>query len=365
MKKSALVVDDNEINIMIISDLLEVFGLECTKAASGEEAVRLIRYIETKKSGEVNISFVLMDYIMPEMNGIEALKKIREFSNIPVYGMSGDVTDQLVNEFRAAGAADALIKPISPNALYKVICECLREGDYIVPKKLLNYEGADAENATLLRECLKGVPGLDYDKGFRTALFREDMYLRILRSAAAEMRKYAGILAEFVHDSNRMKLKLAAHSLKTVFADVGIDNLKIDSEVVETAADKLINEPADTIPNIMFYEHVNKYKTNVDQAAAAIEKTVAEYEKIVDLGIDKANYITAQEPIDARDKAEVISYTLRALKNFEYDYILEGLEILRKAVTGDERINFEQAIDAVKNFDYDTATQIVLRLSTM
>ena len=364
MRKSALVVDDSDINIKIISALLGAFGLDCTKAASGAEAVELVKYFETKKSGEPGFSFILVDHLMYGMDGIETTKKICEISKIPVYGMSGSITDQLVDEFKAAGAVDAFPKPVTPGTIHKVLCGCLEEGDYILPKDLLELNEPKTSEESLLRECLKGVPGIDYEKGLKTALGKDDAYLQFLKMSADEIRGYAAVLDDFVHDSDSMKLKIAAHSLKTIFANIGIETLRTDSEVVETAADKLCQSEDGTIPNIMFYEHVNTYRTNALATATAILRATEEYERILDSGADRRSYLTAEEPLDARDRAEVISYTMNALKRFEYDYILEGLEKLSKAATGNEKIQFEKAISAVKNFDYDKAAEIVTKQSS-
>lgn len=369
MKKSVLVVDDNSINQMVISDLLAEFGIECVKASSGDEAYDLIDYIENKAdSGKRSISFILMDYVMPGTDGVEATRKIRRISKIPVYGMSGDVTDQLIAKYKEAGASDAFTKPIRPNTMYRVICECLNEGDYLVPKKLLDIHENIPEGHSLLRECLKGVPGIDYEKGIKTALGRESSYLNLLKASAANIREYAGILNEYVSTSDNFKLKLAAHSLKTVFANIGIDNLRYDAEVVESAADRLLNpqtgNEADNIPSIMFHEHVHKFMVNVSAAADAIEHAASEYEQLTNSDVDKSNYIDPEEPLDARDRAEVISYTLTALQRFEYDYILEGLEILKKASTGDERIKIEKAIDELAVYDYDKVKATVTEISS-
>ena len=103
---------------------------------------------------------------------------------------------------------------------------------------------------------------------------------------------------------------------------------------------------------------------NVLASADAIERAAGEYEKITNSDVDESNYITPEEPLDARDRAEVISYTSAALNRFEFDYILEGLEILRKASTGDERISVEKAIDALNCYDYDKVRKIITRISS-
>ncbi len=186
MKKNALLVDDNNTNLMVISDLLEAFGVTSIQAASGEEAIGLVEYFEEKD--DAKISFILMDYIMPGLNGVEATRRIKKISNIPVYGMSGDVTDQLIELYKEAGAADAVIKPIRPDVMYRIVCECLNEGDYLVPKKLLDIHENVPEGHSLLRECLKGVPGIDYEKGVKISLGKESSYLRLLKASVSNIR---------------------------------------------------------------------------------------------------------------------------------------------------------------------------------
>ena len=369
MRKSALVTDDTEINLSIISDLLDAFGIDCVKASSGEEAIKLLTYLEEKK-GPGSVAFVLMDYVMPGMNGIEAVEQIKKsggISSVPVYGMSTDVTDQLLAMYRSMGAVDVLEKPITPGAMHRVVVACLENGDYHVPKRLLDIHENVPEGRTLLKEVLKGVPGIDYEKGIKTALGREESYLKLLKASAKSIRQYARVLDDYVHTMDNKMLTIAAHSLKTIFANIGIDNLKYESDVVENAARKLADPDGtkkSTTPSIMFHEHVHSYMLAAVAAAEGIERAAVEYEKIANSGVDKSGYLSAQEPLDARDRAEVISYTLAALNRFEFDYILEGLEILRKASTGDERIKIEKAIHLLNRYDYDKVRNIVLEISS-
>ena len=112
-KYKALVVDDNDVNATISVERLNAFELEGSIAVSGTEAIRMIR--------ENNYAFVLMDYIMPEMNGVEATRRIREFSSVPVYAMSEEMEDSVAAEFRAAGANGLIAKPPRISELIRII----------------------------------------------------------------------------------------------------------------------------------------------------------------------------------------------------------------------------------------------------
>ncbi|MCR5685601.1 MAG: response regulator [Lachnospiraceae bacterium] len=364
-----MVVDDDRINTVITSELLEDFGIESMPASSAEEALELVKLLLEKKLDGGRLKVILMDHIMPGMSGVEATERIRKLCDIPVYGMSGGFTDQIRDEFIKAGAAELITKPINPSVMYKIACETLPEGSFTVPLELIDFKHDAAQEQdtkeSLLKACLKGVQGLNYDRGLKHALGQETSYLRNLKTAAEEMEEYCAILEEYVHNSDTVKLKIAVHSLKTVFSIIGIKFMYHESEVVESAADKMIEESLGSTPNILFYEHVNSYKNNVRQIAGDIKRAIDEYDRITESGNDAKDYVTAQEPLDAREMAQVISYTLTALERFEYDYICEGLEILRRAHTGDARIRVEKAIEAVERFDYDTAKEIVNELSVL
>ena len=356
--------DDHDINIVIISDLLSAFGVGAVKAASGEEAADLIEYFEKKEETGESIAFVLMDYIMSGIDGIEAVKRIRSISSVPVYGMNCNITDQLMAAFHEAGAVDVFDKPLTPGKVQRILCECMSAEEYCVPRELISMQETAEQGKSLLRACTKGVPGLNYVKGLRTALFREESFLKILKLSAVSIRECAAELESFVNDSDPVKLRKAANGLRNLFANIGVENMLTESEIVENTAEKLCL-PGASMPNIMFYEHVNDFMNNSRAVAEAIDHAVREYEKIIGSGTDKDIYITPEKPLDARDRAEVISYTQNAIRRFEYDYILEGLEILERSSAGEERLQYEQAIKAVKNFDYDRAEEIISLQTTM
>ncbi len=364
-----MVVDDDKLNTVIASELLEKFGIECVPASSGEEALRLIQYFTEKKKDGDRPAFILMDHVMPGMDGIETARRIGQLCDIPLYGVSGGFTDQIREKFMAVGAKELITKPIKPEVIYEVICRTLPEGSFKVPKKLLHFhsdEESDQKNGeSRLKNCLKGVQGINYDRGLKNAFGQETTYRRNLSDAASEMETYCGILENYVNDSDTVKLKIAAHSLKTVFSIIGIKFMYHESEVVESAADRMINAEQESTPTILFYEHVNAYKNSIRQISSDLRRALEEYSRISLISEDSLEASEALEPLDARDMAQAIAYTLTALERFEYDYVMEGLEILRKAYTDEPRARVEKAIESVRRFDYDTAKDIVNDLSVL
>ena len=103
-----LVVDDTAANVKLLADLLTYKGYEVATAASGEEGLR--------KLAEQRPDIVLLDIMMPGMNGIEALAKLRsdpETKAIPVFAFTASVMPQDRKEITSAGFDGFLSKPIN------------------------------------------------------------------------------------------------------------------------------------------------------------------------------------------------------------------------------------------------------------
>ncbi len=104
-----LLVDDSHIMRRIMSNALKTIGVEETvEAANGQEAINCV-------SSDPSIGLVLMDWNMPQMTGIEALKHIRASgSKVPIVMVTTEAEKSKVLEAIKAGANDYLAKPFSP-----------------------------------------------------------------------------------------------------------------------------------------------------------------------------------------------------------------------------------------------------------
>ncbi|MCX7609526.1 MAG: response regulator [Anaerolineales bacterium] len=127
MKKNSepiriLTVDDDEAITELLTLLLKTYGFEVYAANSGEKALAMIR--------EDPPDVILLDLMMPGMNGWQVCSAIREFSQVPILILSaldkpGDVASAL-----DAGADDYLIKPVSSSVLVAHINKLTRRQSY-------------------------------------------------------------------------------------------------------------------------------------------------------------------------------------------------------------------------------------------
>ncbi|MBP3841691.1 MAG: response regulator [Bacilli bacterium] len=114
--KRILIVDDNELNLKVASRLLENYNFVIDLVSSGEECINKI------KEGIV-YDLVLLDDMMPNMNGVETLKKLKEFEkyNTPTIALTANALNGMREYYLSNGFDDYISKPIDKNELDKIL----------------------------------------------------------------------------------------------------------------------------------------------------------------------------------------------------------------------------------------------------
>ncbi len=123
-KARILVVDDNRINLMVVEGLLKRTEAKVQCVSSGQECLNWLKHNP--------VDLVLLDHLMPEMNGLETLKKIREmgaqFEKLPVVVLTANVVSGAKEQYMNAGFSDYLEKPVSAKLLEDMLRKYLPEG---------------------------------------------------------------------------------------------------------------------------------------------------------------------------------------------------------------------------------------------
>lgn len=135
-----LVVEDMELNQLLMKTLLDDFGFECEIAANGKLAVEKL---ETN-----TYDIILMDLQMPEMNGFEATKYIRETLKltIPIIALTADVTTVDVARCKEVGMNDYISKPVDERLLYTKLVSLMTK-----PVMIINHEKGTAVTEDTIR----------------------------------------------------------------------------------------------------------------------------------------------------------------------------------------------------------------------
>ncbi|MBU3928567.1 MAG: response regulator, partial [Bacteroidetes bacterium] len=117
--KTILITEDEDSNFILLEEMLSRFGINIIRAVNGLEAVKLCQ-------SNPNIDLVLMDIKMPEMDGYEATKRIKEFKpDLPIIAQTAYITEADRIKALACGCSDYISKPISKQLLLSKINEQL------------------------------------------------------------------------------------------------------------------------------------------------------------------------------------------------------------------------------------------------
>ena len=119
-----LVVDDSAIMRKVITQILEMLGHDAVPASNGLDAFERLKEHE-------DVRLILLDWNMPEMNGIEFLRAIKtrpRLSEIPVIMLTTESERRKMIEAIEAGAKHYLTKPFQPETLATKILQCVGDG---------------------------------------------------------------------------------------------------------------------------------------------------------------------------------------------------------------------------------------------
>jgi two-component system chemotaxis response regulator CheY len=138
---SILIVDDSELSAKIIEVNLRKKKLETIYASNGKEALEMLE-------SRGDIQMVITDIVMPEMDGLELLQRIRcsaDFSDIPVVLCSSTADEENVRRAAQLGCRHYLVKPVQPALLMEKVSSILRELKPTIksPKEVMEQFGLD------------------------------------------------------------------------------------------------------------------------------------------------------------------------------------------------------------------------------
>ena len=116
-----LLVEDNELNLEIARYLLEEAGVQVIAAKNGQEALDIF-----EQSGEQEIDLILMDIMMPVMDGLEATRRIRTCTHprgatVPIIAISANAFADDIQKAKNAGMNEHLAKPFEMGKVLRTI----------------------------------------------------------------------------------------------------------------------------------------------------------------------------------------------------------------------------------------------------
>ncbi len=221
-----LLAEDNAINQEVAKGLLGTEGIAVDIANNGREAVEMVavrRY-----------DAVLMDMQMPEMDGYEASRKIREdtaFDALPIIAMTAHAMVGDREKCLEAGMNDFVTKPIDPEKLFEALGRWVRgkeRGEVPAPLP----EGKPAAPA---EDGLDGIPGIDLASALERLRGNRELLAKLLRDMARDHSEDADRIAEALASGRTNEARAMAHALKGVAGNLSIVPLQETAAKMESA----------------------------------------------------------------------------------------------------------------------------------
>jgi len=236
-----LIVDDNAANLKVAEGLLAPFRMKTETCLSGKKALSRVQ--------ARNYDLVLMDHMMPEMDGVETVTAIRalggRFRELPIAALTANAVSGMKEMFLANGFDDFLGKPIEIPKLNELI-------ERWVPVERRRDPGSEAKEARKEEppeSCFIGIEGLDAARGLVATGGTNAGYRDVLKFYRRDAQARIPFL-NAPHAENDLKSFIThAHALKSASASIGATDLSEDAKSLEDAGRrgdmKLIRERVD------------------------------------------------------------------------------------------------------------------------
>ena len=211
-----LVVDDNDMNLKVAKGLMKKLNVVPDTVNSGKKAVEMIK---TK-----HYDIVLMDHMMPVMDGIETLKLIKDNNLIDdtttVIALTANAIAGAREMYLKEGFRDYLSKPIVPVQLEKMLAQYLPEGSY-------EYE-SDESDAQEKEGGLVGalrLKGFNVDAAMTYCMNDEEFFRELLNTFIGSEQEKTEAITAFYNAKNWADYSTYVHALKSSARTIGADKL--------------------------------------------------------------------------------------------------------------------------------------------
>jgi len=316
-----LVVEDNEVNQQVVTEMLEGEGFFVTIANNGQMALEKIQ--EATKNQMFDV--ILMDLQMPVMDGYTASKEIRQanhLNDVPIIAITADAMSGTHEKTSAAGMDDYITKPIDPRALFNALLKWIKPGARVLPEGFEQQQ----RDGLLREELLPDLPGIDVQNG-------------VIR-AGGSVRRYKQVLAKFVENQGNADKRIRqaieagdydaavrlAHTLKGVSGNVGALDLHAHAIRVESCLKE---------------ENTNQINSVLQELTTSLQQTCQTLKPI----LDETDHKTLSDnlEINLADLAPRIKKLHQCLLDWDMD-AQSVLEEIRQFVSGSE---FSDGFDRV------------------
>lgn len=231
-----LIVDDNTVNLTVAEGLLEPLQMKIDKAISGKEAIDMI----SNKHYDV----VLMDHMMPEIDGVETTRIIRrfhpEYDDVPIIALTANAIAETQAMFIKEGMNDFIAKPIQ----MQIMLDKLK--NWLPARKVVNIhtenKGGSKANKSLLSAKNEKAPAISiegFDTGYALGLLgSEKLFWAVLKDYYHALPKKIDRIGEYEQKEQWKDYTIEVHALKSTSKQVGAMKLSERAKNLEDAGNR-------------------------------------------------------------------------------------------------------------------------------
>ncbi|MDR1971287.1 MAG: response regulator, partial [Treponema sp.] len=334
-------------------------GIAAETADGGLEAVEKVR--ESVEQGRP-YDIVFMDHMMPDLDGIEAVKRIRAlageaspYTAIPIIALSANAVQGAEELFLAAGMNGFISKPIEGTALNAALKNFLPEEKYTIEEKNTAEDDSTAvdDQGKRILEELAGIPGLNTERGLHYAAGNFATYRQTLKLFSGGLDKGCAVLRKSLTAEDWKPYAVQVHGFKGVCAAIGAAALSDWGKRLEDASKSddpgLCRVETEAFCEALAGFNASLQKTSLFRKEAAAPKTGI---RAADYAVKLAAFAEiCEEGLPARVKAaaeELEGFSVTDLGAASADTPAFA-ETLASAV--------REALDLARSMDYDEAAE--------
>lgn len=219
-----LIVDDNDINLTVTEGLLEPLKMNISTASGGMEALEMIT--------SHHYDLVFMDHMMPELDGVETTRIIRnsypEYQNVPIIALTANAVDGTKEMFLKEGMNDFIPKPIELQLLISKVRQWLPQ------EKLLKVQGLSGTTTDVPPSNPISVGDLDTKTAIHL-LGNESLFWAVLKDYYRVIEKKASLIKSMEEQENWERYTIEVHALKSASKQIGAMRLSEQAAALEQA----------------------------------------------------------------------------------------------------------------------------------
>lgn len=347
-----LLAEDNEANKFVAEEILTAAGFELDIASNGREAVEQFK--------QKPYAAILMDVQMPEMDGLEATRRIREELQgrpLPIIAMTANAMKSEEDACRAAGMDDFVSKPVDRAALFQALRKWVSSRSHDTTKDGLSTKATPPKpppdsieilpSSTQVRPIV--IQGIDVDGTLKRLGVSQQGYLRMLKRFAAGQPKTVEDLRAALTANDRETARRHAHSIAGAAGNLGVEGLRQRGKELEMA----LKEPEGDVSH-MFAD----LKSESDQVIEHIQGLSRERQG----SVESFSNDNKSSTMDDGRISEILHILKENLGAGDLEAISSALPELTTGVPEGYKRQIEKLCSLIEGYDFEEAAEIVDQL---